>query len=459
MMSEMEKATATVTPPRKSSSALRSKELFNLQPPPSLILDGTPTPHPTPKVSPSLPDATDTLPQSRHHHHQQQEQLPAPPAILSPSSSARRSRRGQLARPRHRAERLSSSSSSSLLPLPSRLCIDDPLMDSPTLRPKKWKNGCSPGGRASPVAQRSSRRVSRRAAMAPMVIEKEEKEFGDVSAQEDHPPTKKGTPRRLGEKEGYKKELDGRDINRVGQWLYELIMWKDVARSSLWFGLGSVCFLASAFAQGISFSFVSVTSQLALLFLAVVFLYNSFARKEKDGDYDASESRNKLVVRQEDIAYAVQMLVSVLNMIISKIRELFSGDPSMTLKVAPILFIASEYGHVLSLWRLFAAGFFLSFTIPKMYSCYAEQLHGQVGHFRSWMLEAWTGCGHKRILATSATTIFWNVSSTRTRFFAAFMFVVLLRFYRQCSQSQGEAGNGDAVVVEVVEEETLDKNE
>ncbi|KAF3794608.1 Reticulon-like protein B18 [Nymphaea thermarum] len=421
MMSEMEKATAAVTPPRKSSSALRSKELFSLQPLPSLILDGTPTPHPTPKVSPSLPDAadaTDTLPQSRRPDHQQQEQQPAPPAILSPSSSARRSRRGQLARPRHRAERLSSSSSSSILPLPSRLCIDDPLMDSPTLRPKKWKNGCSPGGRASPVAQRSSRRVSRRAAMAPMVIEKEEKEFGDVSAQEDQPTTKKATSRRLGEKEVYKKELDGRDINRVGQWLYELIMWKDVARSSLWFGLGSVCFLASAFAQGISFSFVSVTSQLALLFLAVVFLYNSFARKEKDGDYDASESRNKLVVRQEDIAYAVQMLVSVLNMIISKIRELFSGDPSMTLKVAPILFIASEYGHVLSLWRLLAAGFFLSFTIPKMYSCYAEQLHRQ-----------------------------------------AFMFVVLLRFYRQCSQSQGEAGNGDAVVVEVVEEETLDKNQ
>ncbi|CAN6444455.1 unnamed protein product [Victoria cruziana] len=457
MMSEMEKATATATPPRKSSSALRNKELFDLQPPP-LQLDVTPTPHPTPKVSPCLAAAVDALPESHHH----QEQMPAPHAVLSPSSSTRRSRRG-LARQRHKADRLSSSSSTSLLPLPSGLCIDDPLLDSPTLRPRKWKNGCSPGGRASPVAQRSGRRVSRRAAAAAaaaaLVIEKEEKDFGDVSAREDRSPTKKAMARGFREKERCKNGLGGcHDINRVGRWLYELIMWKDIARSSLWFGLGSLCFLASAFAKGFSFSFVSVTSDLALLCLAVVFFYSSFARREKDGDYEASESGNKLAVRQEDITYAVQMLVSMLNVIISKIRELFSGDPSMTLKVAPVLFIASEYGHLLSLWRLFAAGFFLSFTIPKMYSRYAEKLHTQVSHFRSWMLEAWTGCGHKRILATSATTIFWNVSSMKTRFFAVFMFVVLLRFYRQFSQSKNEAGNGNVVAEEVAEEEALDKN-
>ena len=39
---------------------------------------------------------------------------------------------------------------------------------------------------------------------------------------------------------------------------YDLIMWKDVAKSSLWFGLGSLCFLSSCFAKGMTFRCVSL---------------------------------------------------------------------------------------------------------------------------------------------------------------------------------------------------------
>lgn len=42
-------------------------------------------------------------------------------------------------------------------------------------------------------------------------------------------------------------------LDRIGQLMNDLIMWRDVARSSLWFGLGSLFFLSSCFAKGINF--------------------------------------------------------------------------------------------------------------------------------------------------------------------------------------------------------------
>lgn len=46
---------------------------------------------------------------------------------------------------------------------------------------------------------------------------------------------------------------DSGNLDRIGQAITDLIMWRDAAKSTLWFGLGSLCFLASCFAQGISF--------------------------------------------------------------------------------------------------------------------------------------------------------------------------------------------------------------
>ena len=99
-------------------------------------------------------------------------------------------------------------------------------------------------------------------------------------------------------------------------------------------------------------------------------------------------------------------------------------------------------------------GFFLSFTVPKLYSCYTHQisqkgfLKNGLAHFsilqvivcrglfvslKSWLGlnltwavervktrigEAWQVCSHKKILAGSAVTAFWNLTSIRTRIFA-----------------------------------------
>lgn len=46
---------------------------------------------------------------------------------------------------------------------------------------------------------------------------------------------------------------DGGRLDRIGQLMNDLIMWRDVARSTLWFGLGSLFFLSSSFAKGVNF--------------------------------------------------------------------------------------------------------------------------------------------------------------------------------------------------------------
>jgi len=46
---------------------------------------------------------------------------------------------------------------------------------------------------------------------------------------------------------------DNGNLDQIGQGITDLILWRDVAKSTLWFGVGSLCFLSSCFAQGISF--------------------------------------------------------------------------------------------------------------------------------------------------------------------------------------------------------------
>lgn len=58
-------------------------------------------------------------------------------------------------------------------------------------------------------------------------------------------------------------ELDSDEngsLDRIGQLITDLIMWKDAAKSSLWFGFGTLFFFSSCFARGDSFRFGSLTS-------------------------------------------------------------------------------------------------------------------------------------------------------------------------------------------------------
>ncbi|XP_011029064.1 PREDICTED: reticulon-like protein B17 isoform X4 [Populus euphratica] len=216
-------------------------------------------------------------------------------------------------------------------------------------------------------------------------------------------------------------EGDGGNLERIGMVVYDLITWKDVAKSSLWFGLGCLCFLSSCFAKGISFR-------------------------------NSVEKLRKFKLTEEDILRVGRLILPAANLAISKTRELFSGEPSMTLKVIPFLLLGAEYGHLVTLRRLCGIGFFISFTIPKLFACYSSQINQKAEHLKCRMMEAWRACSHKKMVAASAVTAFWNLSSLKTRIFTAFISLVILRCCRQQQMPSQEEGGLPPTQVEGVAE-------
>ncbi|XP_020555014.1 reticulon-like protein B17 isoform X1 [Sesamum indicum] len=225
---------------------------------------------------------------------------------------------------------------------------------------------------------------------------------------------------------------DGCNMDAIGEMVNDLVMWKDVSKSSLWFGFGSLCFLSSCFTRGINFSIFSFLSQVGLLFLGVSFFSNTMRQRDGDG------IRREIKLKEDDILRVGRLVLPAANLAISRMREVFSGEPAMTLKVVPFLLVGAEYGHLITLWRLCALGFFISFTAPKLYSAYSSQLSKKVEHLKSWALNAWESCTHKKVVAASAVTAFWNLTSIRTRIFAAFLCLVILRYRRQQTEAMGE---------------------
>ncbi|KAJ0432788.1 hypothetical protein HanIR_Chr17g0863061 [Helianthus annuus] len=47
-------------------------------------------------------------------------------------------------------------------------------------------------------------------------------------------------------------DVYGCDLDRIGLVVNDLIMWNNVAKSTLWFGFGSLCFISSCFTTGVS---------------------------------------------------------------------------------------------------------------------------------------------------------------------------------------------------------------
>ncbi|KAH0744844.1 hypothetical protein KY290_032837 [Solanum tuberosum] len=239
------------------------------------------------------------------------------------------------------------------------------------------------------------------------------------------------------------KEGEGCDlINRIEMLLSDLVMWRDVARSSLWFGLGSLCFLSSCFAKGVTFSIFSIVSQLGLLFLVVSFFSHSIRQRA------GREMKREYQLTEDDILRMGRLILPAANLAISKTRDLFSGEPAMTLKLVPILIIGAEYGHLITVWRLCALGFFISFTAPKLYSSYSHQIYSKAKYLKYRLLETWGGCSHKKMIAASVLTAFWNLTTVRTRIFTAFICLVIFRYCKQ-----HEEVKVDEEMVEVEEEE------
>ncbi|MED6146820.1 hypothetical protein PIB30_038221 [Stylosanthes scabra] len=258
------------------------------------------------------------------------------------------------------------------------------------------------------------------------------------------PPSISIPPKAEAEAEEVDEELveNGGDLECVGKVVSDLIMWKDVAKSTLWFGFGSLSLLSSCFSKGLNFSIFSAMSQLAIGFLGVSFIQNTICQRNQ------VEKKRDFKLKEDDILRLAKLILPTLNLTISVTRELFSGEPSMTLKVAPFLLLGAEYGHFITIWRLCAIGFFLSFTAPKLYSCYTEKINQRADRLTLWLLDIWCTCTHKKKLVASALIAFWNLSSIKTRIYTAFMLLVLFRYLKQHVVQQLDKGEA-----QVAEEE------
>ncbi|XP_074580363.1 reticulon-like protein B17 [Curcuma longa] len=214
----------------------------------------------------------------------------------------------------------------------------------------------------------------------------------------------------------------------------ELIMWKNFAKSTLCFGAGSAFFLSSCFSKDSRFSTLSASSHIGLLVASIAFVKNSISQRQK------CTSRAYFQLTEDDILCVARVVLPAINTSLTKAQDIFSGDPSWTLKILPVLLLGANYGHLITFWRLLATGFFATFTLPKLYCLYTQQIHQTAENAAHWVLEAWNSCRRKKFIAASAATILWNLFSAKTRFFAAFIFIVMLR-YRHQQVRQEECGN------------------
>ncbi|KAL4297259.1 hypothetical protein GQ457_12G020430 [Hibiscus cannabinus] len=210
------------------------------------------------------------------------------------------------------------------------------------------------------------------------------------------------------------------------QSLVDLVMWRDVSKSALIFGIGTFVTISSSYTQDLNISFITVISYVGLVYLAAIFLYRSIICR---GIVDIDES--SCVVGEEEAIWVLKLVLPYLNEFLLKLRALFSGDPSTTMKLAVLLFVLARCGSSITIWKMAKLGFFGVFTVPKVCSSYSHQItaYGKfwIGRFR----DAWESCTHKKAVAVAIFILVWNLSSIVARIWAAFMLFVAFRYYQQ----------------------------
>ncbi|KAM0939535.1 putative reticulon-like protein B17/18/21 [Dioscorea sansibarensis] len=214
-------------------------------------------------------------------------------------------------------------------------------------------------------------------------------------------------------------------VDGLLEMILELIMWKNVAKSSFWFGFGSVFFLSSWFSGDFSFSFITAISHLCILVLAIAFFCNSFSQSKQ------KKWRGEFKLTEDDVLRVSRVVLPLANAALVKAQGIFSGEPLMTLKVVPALIFGAKFGDLITPWRLSATGFFLLFTAPKLFSCYSQQIHKKAEKIRNHICEAWRSCQHKKFAGGSAAILLWNLLSIKARIFVAFISIVMFRYHYQ----------------------------
>ncbi|KAK6944363.1 Reticulon [Dillenia turbinata] len=210
--------------------------------------------------------------------------------------------------------------------------------------------------------------------------------------------------------------------------LVDLVMWRDVSKSALVFGVGTFFMISSSYTKDLNVSFISVTSYLGLFYLAAIFLYKTILRR---GVVDMDDSDQDYMVGEEEAIWLLKLVLPYLNEFLMKLKGLFSGDPATTMKLAVLLFVMARCGSSITLWKMVKLGFFGVFTVPKVCSSYSTQLTGYGKFWIQRFRDAWESCSHKKAVAFAIFTLVWNLSSVVARIWAVFMLFVAVRYYQQ----------------------------
>ncbi|XP_048227984.1 reticulon-like protein B21 [Ricinus communis] len=208
--------------------------------------------------------------------------------------------------------------------------------------------------------------------------------------------------------------------------IVDLVMWRDISRSAFVFGIGTFIIISSSYTKDLSVSFISVTSYLGLVYLALIFLYRTLICR---GVIDIDDTR--YVVGEEEAVWLLKLVLPYLNECLLKIRALFSGDPATTMKMAVLLFVFARCGTSITIWKMAKLGFFGVFTVPKVCSSYSTQLTAYGKFWIRRFRDAWDSCSHKKAVALAIFTLVWNLSSMVARVWAVFMMYVAVRYYQQ----------------------------
>ncbi|XP_011033437.1 PREDICTED: reticulon-like protein B21 isoform X2 [Populus euphratica] len=209
--------------------------------------------------------------------------------------------------------------------------------------------------------------------------------------------------------------------------LVDLVMWRDLPRSALAFGMGTFIIISSSYSKDLNVSFISVMSYLGLVYLATIFLYRSLICR---GVIDIDDDRSYVVGEGEAI-WLLKLVLPYLNECLLKIRALFSGDPSTTMKMAVLLFVLARCGSSITIWKMAKLGFFGVFIVPKVCYSYSTQLTAYGKFWIRRFRDAWESCSHKKAVALGIFSLVWHLSSMVARIWAVFMMFVAVRYYQQ----------------------------
>ncbi|BBM98529.1 hypothetical protein MPTK1_1g14200 [Marchantia polymorpha subsp. ruderalis] len=146
----------------------------------------------------------------------------------------------------------------------------------------------------------------------------------------------------------------------------DVIMWKDIPRSTLYFGAGCFGILSTSYVKNPSFGALTFTSYLALLYLAGIYCHRSFL-----GGGQVGNGVNWELSDTEALDF-VRVVLPALNLVICKCGQLFCGDPFTTLKVAAMLWVLAQLGYWISLWSFARLAFILLVAVRAYFSQFPE---------------------------------------------------------------------------------------